>query len=444
MWEQIRANHRRSTLLIIGMALALVALGAAGGAAYAGRQGYIAGIGFALIVFGVQLAVYFAAADSVLLAGTNAREITHQDSPQLFNIVEEMKVAAGLTFMPRVCIIDDPAPNAFAVGGKPTNSAVCVTTGLLHRLNRDELQGVIAHEIGHLKNQDVRFMSLAAILLGSIVMLSEIFTRSMRFGSRSRTRSSSRGGGQAQFALLIIAILLAILAPILAQLLYFACSRKREYLADASGALFTRYPEGLASALEKISATHSAPEFANKVTAPMFIINPLAAAGQSFSLLSTHPPTVERVRILRSMTGASLAAYDQAFRSTTGRSVLKADDTPVAIRAASATGPIESRRDVREIASRAEGYIAIPCRCGACINIPPGYARDTIRCLRCGDQLSIPTAVQKPEPQTLQYRRAGTAWESFRCECGRTVQLSPAFQAPAVRCQNCGRTIEVL
>ena len=149
---------------------------------------------------------------SVLLAGSGAHEIQKDDSPRLFNVVEEMVLASGLGYTPRIYLIDDPAPNAFAIGRKPGSSAVAVTTGLLHRLNRDELQGVIAHEIGHLKNQDVKFMTLAAVMLGSIVMLSEIFLRSLRFGGRSSRRSESRGGGgQAQLILLVIAIAFAIL-----------------------------------------------------------------------------------------------------------------------------------------------------------------------------------------------------------------------------------------
>src|SRR5207247_7236494 len=142
---------------------------------------------------------------------TYAKELQRDDAPQLFNIVEEMKLASGLPFMPRLHLIDDPSPNAFAIGNKPENSAIAVTTGLLHRLNRDELQGVIGHEIGHLKNRDVQFMTLAAVMLGSIVILSEIIWRTMRFGGRARSRSNSRGGGQAQLIILVVALLFAVL-----------------------------------------------------------------------------------------------------------------------------------------------------------------------------------------------------------------------------------------
>lgn len=451
MWEQIQANRRRSTVLISMMAVVLVLLGYVAGEALAPGGGGVFGLGVALVIFLVQMGVYFGAAESVLLNGAYAREIQRDDSPQLFNVVEEMKIAAGLPAMPRIYLIDDPAPNAFAIGRRPDKTAVAVTTGLLHRLNRDELQGVIAHEIGHIRNRDVQFMTLAAIMLGSIVVLSEIALRSMRFGGRARSRSSSRGGGQAQLILLVIALLLAILGPLMAQLLYFACSRKREYLADASGAQFTRYPEGLASALEKIEAAHAAPAFASKATAAMFIINPLAAAGESVSLFSTHPPTTERIRILRGMTGASLADYEAAYRKAKGAGVIGAASlrqaTAEAIRPPSAAGPIESRTSAQSAARRAFGYLTVHCNCGLDISVPEGYEQNEIRCIRCGSVLPVPKAVAPPVigPTTppLQYSRRSTGWESFRCACGRTLQISPAFAAPFIRCNSCGRQINV-
>ena len=211
MWEQIAANRRRSAVLITTMAAVLLSLGYLAGEAIAPGAGLI-GLTAAFIIWLIQMGLYFGAAESVLLAGSGAHEIQKDDSPRLFNVVEEMVLASGLGYTPRIYLIDDPAPNAFAIGRKPGSSAVAVTTGLLHRLNRDELQGVIAHEIGHLKNQDVKFMTLAAVMLGSIVMLSEIFLRSLRFGGRSSRRSESRGGGgQAQLILLVIAIAFAIL-----------------------------------------------------------------------------------------------------------------------------------------------------------------------------------------------------------------------------------------
>jgi heat shock protein HtpX len=400
MWEQIRANRRRSAVLITGMAIVLLLLGGLAGSALFGPDGAVIGIGIALILWGVQLAVYATNAESVLLHGTFAKELDRNDSPQLFNVVDEMKLASGLPFTPRIFLIDDPSPNAFAIGSKPENAAIAVTTGLLHRLNRDELQGVIAHEIGHLKNRDVQFMTLAAVMLGSIVILSQIVLRTMQFGGRGRSRSESRGGGQAQLILLLVALLFAILGPVMAQLLYFACSRKREFLADASGAQFTRYPEGLASALEKISQAEIPATFANKTNAALCIVNPLALTRESSNIFSSHPPTAERIRILRAMAGASLAAYEEAYRRAQGTGLIGAqslrDDQPQPIRPATpalsgagVAGPVEERRQVRDLSHRMNGYLRLRCTCGLEIKVPPDYERNEIRCVRCGSVLPV-------------------------------------------------------
>jgi len=452
MWEQIRANRRRAAILVTAMAVILVLLGFAGGYAIAGPDAAIFGVGVALVIWGVQMVAYATSAESMLLHGAFAKELQRDDAPQLFNVIEEMKLASGLPFMPRVLLIDDPGPNAFAIGSKPANSAIAVTTGLLYRLNRDQLQGVIGHEIGHLKNRDVQFMTLAAVMLGSIVILSQIIWRTMRFGGRGRSRSSSRGGGQAQLILLVVALVFAILAPIMAQILYFACSRKREYLADASSAQFTRYPEGLASALQVISQANVPLSFDCKATAPMFIVNPLAAQSDTVSLFATHPPTSERIRILLSMSGASLNDYEAAFRKAKGSGCIGEDTlrdaAPLTVRQPSDEGPIQTRRDTRVQAYRAHGYLSVHCNCGLEIQVPEGYERDTIRCIRCGSVLPVPTVEPAPEmpatpgPPHL-YTRTRQGWESFRCACGRTIQLSPGFQAPFIRCNGCGRQIKV-
>ena len=280
MWEQIIANRRRSAFLITGMAIILLLIGFTGGELIAPNAGAF-GLLLALVIWGVMMLIYFTNAEDILMSGANARELKKKITRNSSMSSMKCESPPGLGFMPRIFLIDDPAPNAFAVGRKPETSSVTVTTGLLYRLNRDELQGVIAHEMGHLKNRDVQFMTLAAVMLGSIVILSEIVRRSLWYGGRGRSRSDSRNGdgnGQLQILILVAGLLFAILGPIMAQLLYFACSRKREYLADASSAQFTRYPEGLASALEKISQAHVPLSFASKATAPMFIVNPLSAA----------------------------------------------------------------------------------------------------------------------------------------------------------------------
>ena len=308
MWEAIAANKRRSAALIIFMAALLAGMGLAigylvGGTPETAQVGALIGLG----VWGVMLLVNLAGGESVLLSSANAREVTHEQAPQLCNIVEEMRLSAALPAMPRVFIIDTPVPNAFAVGLKPERACVAVTTGLLERLSRDELQGVIAHELGHISNRDTLFMTLAGVTLGAIVLLADFGIRMLFWGGGGRRRSSSssgKGGGAAMAIMMIAALVLAILAPLIARLLYFACSRQREYLADASAAQFTRLPSGLASALQKISAQQEAKKIpVNRVVSPMYIINPFAAAG-SASIFGTHPPTAERIRRLLEMQGA--------------------------------------------------------------------------------------------------------------------------------------------
>src|SRR5271157_4546381 len=319
MWEQIRSNQIRSAILVTGMALILLVLGFFIGLAVGS---WIVGLIIALIIWGIMTLVAFFQGDSILLSMAGAKKISPGDNPRLYNVVEEMKIASGLEKMPDVYIIDDPALNAFATGRDPNHAAVSITSGLLQKLNRDELQGVIGHEISHIKHRDVLLMSLCSVLLGTIVILSFYASRMMMFGAIAgggggNRRSSSRnsGGGGGALIIMVFAILLMILAPVFAQLIYFAISRKREYLADASSALYTRYPEGLASALEKLEQSTTPVKNATQATAPMYIVNPFRNKMNVNNLTSTHPPLQERIRILRSMAGgAAYANYDQAYR----------------------------------------------------------------------------------------------------------------------------------
>ncbi len=309
MWEAISANRRRSALLIASLAALLAIMGMAIGFLMGGKpQTAYFGAFVGLCVWGVLLLVNLMGGESVLLSSANAREVAHDEAPQLYNVVEEMRIAAALPAMPRTFIIDTPVPNAFAVGLNPERACVAVTAGLLERLNRDELQGVIAHELGHISNRDTLFMTLAGVTLGAIVLLADAGMRMMFWGGGRRRRSSSGKGGGGAAILMIAALVLAILAPLVARLLYFACSRQREYLADASAAQYTRYPAGLAHALRKIALQQDPKKIpVNRVVAPMYAINPLAAAG-SFSVFGTHPPTEERIRRLLEMQGAAPAA----------------------------------------------------------------------------------------------------------------------------------------
>lgn len=318
MWEVIRKNRYRSLLLLILMGIVLILLGFVIGMAVEPEVGGFFGITLALILYFILLIVAFSSGKSIMLRMSNAKKVGPDDYPQLYNIVEEMRIAAGLPSMPEVYVIEDPSPNAFAAGMNPNKSVVAVTTGLLDIMKRDELQGVIAHEISHIINRDIRYMTLATIMVGTVALLSQMFLRSMLY-SGGRRGSSSGKGGKGNIILLVVAIVFAILAPIAIQLLYFAVSRKREYLADASAARLTRYPEGLASALEKISGSTADLKVADKSMAPMYIANPLKPKGQRLrNLSSTHPPLEQRIRILRSMgQNHSYAGYQEAFQSVT-------------------------------------------------------------------------------------------------------------------------------
>ncbi|MEJ2506862.1 MAG: M48 family metallopeptidase [Ignavibacteriaceae bacterium] len=403
MWELIQANKRKSTVLIITMGMILVLLGYILGSAYYPNGGGIIGVVIAFIIWGILYLIAFSSGSKILLAVSGAKEVTKQVHPQLFNIVEEMKIASGHPYMPKIYIIDSAAPNAFATGIKPDNTAIAVTAGLLGRLNRDELQGVIAHEMSHIVNRDILFMTVSGIMLGAIVLISEVFIRSLWFGGGGRYRSrSSRDSGQAQLIFLAIAIIFAILGPIAAQLLYFAISRKREYLADASAVRLTRYPEGLASALEKISQSTIDMPKANKVTAAMYIANPLKKKGEKLhDLTSTHPPVSERIRILRGIAhSADFAEYQNAFNKVKGKtskiipqSALK-DVTPLGLR--EATGiPLagltqkKSQRNVGDLIMKLNDYSFINCPCGVKIKIPPDYKKDKVYCPRCGREHTV-------------------------------------------------------
>jgi heat shock protein HtpX len=397
MWELIRINKRNSVLLLILMAICLLVLGAVIGMAISWPDGGMLGLMIATGIWVVLTLISFSSGDQILLAASNATPVTHDVHPQLFNVVEEMAIASGLP-MPKVYIINDPAPNAFATGRSPKSASVAVTAGLLAKLNRDELQGVVAHEMSHVLHRDILFVTLAGIMLGSVALLSQVFLRGMMYGGGSRRRFSSgegKGGGGAAAILLIIALVVAILAPIVTQLLYFALSRKREYLADAGAVRLTRYPDGLANALEKIANDH-APQLAsaNKVTAPMFIVNPFKKMGQwnLSDLTSTHPPISERIRILRSMSqGASLKDYSDAFVNVTkSRTVMPASaltKEDIALREASAEAKTEQKekqlRQVGDIMRKVNGFIFLPCACGVTLKIPPNYPVNTVECPRC-------------------------------------------------------------
>ena len=258
------------------------------------------GLIIAGIIALIMVSFSYYGGDSALLLASRAKKIEKKDAPQLFNVVEELSIGAGIP-MPDVYIIEDTAPNAFATGRNPKHAKVAITRGLLTKLKRDELQGVMAHELSHIQNRDILFAMMIGVLVGMVVLLCDAFMLSMWFGG-GRRRRRERGGGGAEMIIMIVGILLAILAPILARIIQFAVSRQREYLADASAAKLTRYPEGLARALEKISGDREVLEVANRATQDLYIVNPIKAfEKRAQSMFSTHPPIRERINRLRAM-----------------------------------------------------------------------------------------------------------------------------------------------
>ncbi len=381
-------------VLVAGMAAVLFAVGYSGAEAIEPGAGLI-GLGGALVLWVLLLTISYYGGDNIFLSVAGARKIEKNDLPMLHNVVEEMTIASGLGKMPDVYVIDDAAPNAFATGRDPGHSAVAVTSGLLTMCTRDELQGVIAHEIGHIRNRDTLLMLTAGVMVGSIVILADVGVRAMWLTgggrSRSRRRSSSGGdGGGAQVIIVVVALALMILGPIVAHLIYYAISRRREYLADASSASFTRYPDGLASALEKLAASPKELRRATRATSPLYIINPLKRAGlKAADLSSTHPPVSERVRILRSMGGASMADYDDACGRVHGRTVLPASAASAATRLSKREPERKEKarqrtREVNDFFWQLSRYLFLACACGTVLKLPPDFKEERIRCPHCG------------------------------------------------------------
>lgn len=301
IYNQIDSNKRKTFFFVLGFILFIVLLGWVIGLAFEDTYTFPL-IAFGIASFSAVSSYYFS--DKMVLAIAGAREIQKSDNPELYNIVDNLCIGAGLP-QPKVYIIDDTAPNAFATGRDPKHAVVAVTSGLLQKLEKAELEAVIAHELTHVGNFDIRLMTIVAILAGTVVLLSDLFMRWSFWGGGGRKRED-RGGGQAQLILFLVALVLMILAPIIAQLIKLAISRKREFLADAGAAMITRHPEALARALEKLTADTEPLEVANKATAHMYIINPLkeyegTSRGWFASMFLTHPPIEERVAALRSM-----------------------------------------------------------------------------------------------------------------------------------------------
>lgn len=298
MYKEITHNKRNTFLLLLFFILFFTVVGYGFGYFY--TEDLSQSIGF-MGIFGIAAIIYatisYFAAPGITLAIAHAKEIKKSDHPTLYRTVENLSIAAGVP-TPKIYIIEDTALNAFATGRSPEKAYVAITRGLLEKLDKPELEGVMAHELSHVKNYDIRLQCVTVALIGLIALVSDVMLRSLFYG---RHRNSNNKGNPIA---MIVGIVLAILAPIIAKLMHLAISRQREYLADASGAMITRYPEGLASALEKIKADTEPLEVANKATAHMYIENPLRnEKGMKWlnNLFSSHPDTDDRIRRLRKM-----------------------------------------------------------------------------------------------------------------------------------------------
>ena len=299
MWDLYKKNTRRSMLLTGGFVLIVLAIGWFFGQLYGG--GFI-GVGIAAAVATFMTWLSYRNGDKIVLAVSRAKEVTHADEPRLHNIVEGLAIAAGIP-KPRVYVVEDTAPNAFATGRDPEHASIAVTRGLLEKMNRVELEGVIGHELAHVKNRDTLVMAVAATLLGIVVLISDWTLRAMFWGGGRRRGGDRDGAGVAAFAL--VGLVLAILMPIIAQILRATISRQRETLADITGARFTRYPPGMISALEKLKQDQTVVRSASRATAALWIESPLQREQGFFGwlnrLFDTHPPLDERIRVLKEL-----------------------------------------------------------------------------------------------------------------------------------------------
>lgn len=293
MYQQIDSNKRKTAILMVLFVIFIIIIGYFFGEL--SDIGYSAVV-IALIISIIMTSISYFFGDKIALTTAGAKEIKHDDSPYIYHLVENLCITAGLKTIPKIYLINDPAPNAFATGRDPEHASIALTSGLIEKLEKNELEGVIAHELSHIKNYDIRLMTVVIVLVGTVALLSDFFFR-ISFGKKNNDNKNNLGA-----ILAILGIILIILSPLIAKIIQLAISRKREYLADADGALLTRYPAGLANALEKISKYHEPMRRVNTATAHLYIANPFFNQKKRFSnLFSTHPPIEDRIAKLRSM-----------------------------------------------------------------------------------------------------------------------------------------------
>jgi heat shock protein HtpX len=307
-YSEESANRRNSIFLLIIVIAFLAVFGFVIGFSigYGSGQEVAFGVGaliIAVVIGSISGVFSYYGGDKLVLASSHAREVTAEQAPQLYNVVSEMAIAAGVP-MPKVYIIDDPSPNAFATGRDPQHSSIAVTSGLLQKMNREELQGVLGHELSHVRNYDIRFTLLVGVMVGSIALLAGFFLRyTFWFGGGRRGNDRDNGGGGLAIVLLLVGLVMAAVSYFFGALVQMAVSRQREYLADASSVELTRNPHGLESALAKLAADTESLHSVNGATQHLYIVNPLKKLGGGSALFSTHPPIVDRINRLRQLTG---------------------------------------------------------------------------------------------------------------------------------------------
>lgn len=511
--ELIRANKRKSLyLLILSMVIMLIVGYVLGDLLFSQFNspriinyeqkrmyfafGFSAFIGF--IEF-IQIYFIFNGKPKTLFKQLGLKPAAQTKFRKLNNVIAEMSIAAGLSKPPQAYVIPSKAINAMAFGTKPEHSAICVTAGLLSVCNRDELQGVVAHELSHILNQDILLLEVCRSTLGMVIVLREVMLRSMYWGSlgRANYRSSSSKSRSSNLHLvfIIIGVIFAIIAPLLVQLIYFALSRQREYLADAYSAKLTRYPAGLASALTKIAYSSHSIDKIDKVTSAAFIDQPFGNVVITSKGTRTHPPIWNRIKILQQMSGGAgyidyKKAYQKVTQSAPGfmpssmansrisfpiRAAMPLADEPGAINSPQELRHLEKNLRSDDVIRISEGYGFVNCECGMNIKIPPEYKKFQVKCPRCGrihileDKMqatlsnllddnnssealispvteSVKKEKEKPDYSAEErqvYKKTGKGWEKIKCRCGNEVELSPTFVGRFISCRKCGRKINI-
>lgn len=490
MWELIRINKLKSVLLFIGLGLCLILFFSSIGFYIGNSKGAVISVFIAFILWFIFTIISMIGRNSLKLQLEDTKLVNKRNFTQVFNVVDEISIAANLPASPNVIIIPERSPNAYTVGTSIRQSVIILTAGLIVQMNRDELQGVVAHEIAHIINQDVQFMSNVRAIYKVATFIPNLMVRPFKnigkypqrscsggyYGGGGSGISGGSGGGGAGCFFFLFIFVIFLITGIVAKILYMSISKTREYLADACAARLTRYPEGLASALEKISESYDRLYSADKITAPMFIVNPLENSDRSFSGSSnTHPPTYQRIKILRQMShGASYIDYQNAYSQVTGKSkrlipssgIMNEHNVKIREGTSGKGQAFQSNkkliRNINDFIMAINNYTFINCSCGLKLKLPQNFTLSNIVCPRCGLLYDITSYNEKEkridpenEEQNVEvttdkepfiYKRTMQKddWETFTCPCGKPKQIAPNFNKPYFYCNKCGRKIIVV